>query len=330
MASSRRRRIPGGVGSSSPRAGSRGRRPARSPPVANGARVELELELSLLGELRRRPHLRARLVVVDDAQAPVGASRPRGRSGRGSGRSPRSRDGVGLPPASPKEASSSAGRSSVSPSALPLQQALDLGPHPRQRIRDRGRWGTSPCFRPLPRAASPRASPASDVAGARDPVVPGGVPVEALEHPVDDRAGGQSLGLGIEALRGELVVDEPAVRAFDPLLERSGADGVALGRSAASTTDPAAAPGALALPRPERGKRAASARAPGRRQARRRRAPAHGRASACPPPPPGSGASRSRTSSTKGSAPPGAPPRRSSAIKARGARWAGQAQAWNR
>jgi hypothetical protein len=70
-------------------------------------------------------------------------------------------------------------------------------------------------------------SPAPDVAGPRDPVLAGGLRVEALEHAVHDRPGGQLVRLRLEALRSQLVADEPAIRTLDPALERPGADGIA-------------------------------------------------------------------------------------------------------
>ena len=89
-----------------------------------------------------------------------------------------------------------------------------------------------------------RALPAADVAGPRDRVVAGRLAVEALERVVDDRAEPQRIGGRLEALRAELVLDEPLVRAGHPALERVGAEHLARAEIARAPRASAAAPGA--------------------------------------------------------------------------------------
>jgi hypothetical protein len=91
---------------------------------------------------------------------------------------------------------------------------------------------------------------------AWDLIVAGRVPIQPLEHLVDDRPSGKRLRLGIQPLRLELVVDEPPVRALDPLLDRSGADGVPLGERGEHVTCRQGARQNRIAPRPDRRERA--------------------------------------------------------------------------
>src|SRR5581483_6126203 len=68
--------------------------------------------------------------------------------------------------------------------------------------------------------------PAIDVAWTRNRVCPRRLAVEALERLVHDAAEPQRVTLLLQANRLQLVVDEPAVRASDPTLERARADAV--------------------------------------------------------------------------------------------------------
>ena len=197
------------------------------PQLAQGAGVELELELALFGELRRRPGLGAGLVVVDDAEAPVRGyvhpvdlavdpdpvdveRRHLAVAVVAEGRLEQRRPKLGLA------------------EGLAVQEALDLRPHAGGQDPGPGQAGLEALpfgfLREQGRRAPP---PPGDVARTGNPVVAGRLRVEALEHLVDDRAGGQLIGLGLEPLRLELVFHEPPVGALDPLLDRARPDLIA-------------------------------------------------------------------------------------------------------
>ena len=176
------------------------------------------------------------------------------------------------------------------------------------RILVRGRPGLEPLPLGLLREQRRRAPPpAGEVARAGDPVVAGGLASRGARAPRgrSSRRSGES-GCGLEPLRRELVVDEPPVRALDPLLDRPRPDRVALARARRARRGSAqrARRGPRRLPRPAGGQGSAAssrARRAHRRRARRRRGPGPWTAlqrflglARAP------GASRSRTSSTNG------------------------------
>ena len=124
------------------------------------------------------------------------------------------------------------------------EEGLDLLAHPRQRDPPRGIAGRrAGGFDLLVEQLGEALAPAPHVAGTRDRVAARRVQVETMQGGVYDRAEPQRIGHGLEALRAQLVLDEPAVGAFDPPLERVGAEQLALSQRAARPPGFAAGPG---------------------------------------------------------------------------------------